>query len=417
MKFSSVWHKCQLVLIVALGTVSVPLLLFAYLAEEMLPYAWLFPAIYVFLVMIGFKIPGKIRLPYGIAGLLLMGMLRLLAVSHPPLVQNVTMGIGLFYGILLISSLQIAGWGADKELPPLCIGSCLVPQLIGQFLLFVDGEYYEALVQSGPWMTAALFAFSGLVMLSMNRKSQTLVSGKRQDLPAAMRGKNALMTLALFALATMASLIPSFMVGMIKSFQWISSWIHNLLESLRPDDDLPALTLGTTAPTETFDPGFMEEIQGDSTVAQITFIVICVVAALILLPLVILALITVVKYLRRTARFLWERIMETAYNASDEYYEDEVSDTREEGQWEKTERTRGSRLKAAFVNEQKMSAVERVRYRYKRLVGKHKEWQAGSTARENLPLESAVIYERARYSSHPVTEEEAARFKEKTKRI
>jgi len=40
----------------------------------------------------------------------------------------------------------------------------------------------------------------------------------------------------------------------------------------------------------------------------------------------------------------------------------------------------------------------------------HPEWSDGSTARENLPEEAAAVYERARYSEHPVSPEEAARF-------
>ena len=37
--------------------------------------------------------------------------------------------------------------------------------------------------------------------------------------------------------------------------------------------------------------------------------------------------------------------------------------------------------------------------------------------RENLPESLAGVYERARYSDHPVTEEEAARFKAESKNI
>ena len=64
-----------------------------------------------------------------------------------------------------------------------------------------------------------------------------------------------------------------------------------------------------------------------------------------------------------------------------------------------------------------MPPKERIRYRYKRLSLRHEEWFAGSTARENLPVELAEVYERARYSDDALTAEEAAQFADKIRRL
>ena len=64
-----------------------------------------------------------------------------------------------------------------------------------------------------------------------------------------------------------------------------------------------------------------------------------------------------------------------------------------------------------------MTPAQRIRYRYQRLLYKHPNWDQGSTARENLPTVAAAVYEQARYSSHPVTQEDAALFVSKTKKV
>ena len=62
-----------------------------------------------------------------------------------------------------------------------------------------------------------------------------------------------------------------------------------------------------------------------------------------------------------------------------------------------------------------MSPGERIRDRYLRLLRKHPDWTAHTTARENIPEELATLYERARYSAHNPTEGEAEQFRSGTK--
>ena len=104
-------------------------------------------------------------------------------------------------------------------------------------------------------------------------------------------------------------------------------------------------------------------------------------------------------------------------SASEDGDEDEITDTRDDYELDSTPKRRAERIKAAFVNEQKLSAQQRVRHYYRRLALKHTEWTRGSTARETIPEEAAEIYERARYSAHPISEEDALAFKKNTRKI
>ena len=45
---------------------------------------------------------------------------------------------------------------------------------------------------------------------------------------------------------------------------------------------------------------------------------------------------------------------------------------------------------------------------------KHPYWGDQSTARENLPKDAAQIYEKARYSEHTLSQQDAEQFAQKT---
>ena len=410
-------QKLQIFLILALGTAPVAILSIALFAKHLLAYAWVLPTIYLFFALFSLKMPGKLRILYGVVGMLLMLLVAFLVPNESKGTRTVTLAITAFYGILLIVSLQIAGWEQEQELPIKYAGYCLALHMLGQFLMVVDKTYEKVWVQVNPWLTATLFLFVGLVMLSLNRASIKAVTEKRQGYSAAIRGKNLLLTVALFVIALLASCIPS-MIGTVAFAVWrISDWVNKILSSLRPD-------LGLTVPTETqmstTEPGEMETLPyepADPLVSDITYTVLIILGIVILTPIVILALIRICKALRKLTRSLWNWLQFTLVSASEEGYEDEITDTRDDYEQEPTSKKRSDRIRAAFVNEQKLSAQQRVRYYYRRLALKHGEWKQGNTARETLPTGAAEIYERARYSSHPVSDEDAAVFKKNTKKI
>lgn len=411
-------QKTQIFLILALGTVPVPMILFGMFAGQLLPYVWVLLALYVLLALLSLKVPGRLRIAYGIVGMLLMMIPGLFVPVKPLGTREVVLAISAFYGVFLMLSLQVAGWPLNQELPVQYVGYCLVPHLLGQFIVTFDSVREAVWSQIAPWMTGALFLFLGLAMLSMNRTSVKEATGKRQGISAAVRGKNILLTLALFAVALLTSLIPSVLSDVLSVVGWISDLTGKLFFLFDPELNLDAtLPLESTTATTMEEMSYIPTKPGNPVAANITFIVMMAIAVIILIPLVVLALIRIWKALRRLGRGFWRWFQGILSNASEEYYEDEITDTREELEVEATKRKRSERFRAAFVNEQKLTAEQRIRHRYRRLAAKHQEWRAGNTARENLPEQAAELYERARYSDHPISEEDAAKFKSETKGI
>ena len=136
-----------------------------------------------------------------------------------------------------------------------------------------------------------------------------------------------------------------------------------------------------------------------------------VLVLVVLIPAGIIGIYNVIRLLIKGVRRLIDAV-DAAVNAHTDDYEDEITDTRQDGQ---SETRKESKEKKPKVSESNMTPKERIRYRYRKLSQKHPEWQAHNTARENLPEDPASLYERARYSEHPITPEEAEQFKNKTK--
>ena len=95
-------------------------------------------------------------------------------------------------------------------------------------------------------------------------------------------------------------------------------------------------------------------------------------------------------------------------------YEEEITDTRAERAAKWTIHI--PRDQNRNRKKQEMDPRQQVRDRYRWLLRKHRRWGADSTARENLPVNAAQLYERARYSDHPVSQEDASQFQNATKK-
>ena len=411
----TILHKGQIYLTIILGTLPLPLAMLAYLNNQLLPYFWFFPALYLVFCMISLMVPGKVRLFYGAVAVLLLLLPGALLPEEVIGTRETVLMIGLIYGILLLLSLQVAGWNREQELPINVCGYCLIPHCVGQFLAMMDQRSGEIMATITPWMSGALIVFAGLVMLAMNRNSMAQVTGKRKSIAVAIRQKNTMLTMALFFVAVVTALVPSIFGSILNSFIVVGEWIAKLQEMLDFAPDIPI-----TVPTEgtvVTEPPFYGNEEYDPVVGQRVFVVVGIIATAILLPLVILAVIRVLKALRKAYGSFWKWLQLTAYNAQEDSYEDEVTDIRSDPEWEKMKRERKQRRKALFVFEQRLTPTERIRYQYRRLSEKHKDWIAASTARENLPADAAAVYERARYSNHPISDEDAVQFKAKTRKL
>ncbi len=386
-------RKTQLTLLLALGVFPVVLVLFAYAAPQLLPYGWMFPAVYTALTLLSFLIRGKWRIVWGVLGAaLLIAPCALLAND-----KAVTIGIG--YSALLLWSLQIAGWDADKELPGLWIGILAGIQLTAQVVPIL----LPALMPYQNLLRAVFFVFSMLFLLSLNRGSLVIAGGVRRRVSRVVRTKNFLLTAGLFGVALLFALIPS-LLGLLKLvFEWILRlWLRSLSQT---EADTP---VSGTPEEPQFELG--QDLVTRQT-PQWVFTVMGVLALLVAVSLGVFLAVRIVKKLWRLARQWLRAFMEKA-TAEAVDYEDEISDTRD-GKLQGHAVRKRRRPRA--VDERKLTPQQRVRYRYARWLYHHPEKRAGSTARENLSPNAAEVYERARYSSHPISPEEAEQFKAQTK--
>ena len=120
------------------------------------------------------------------------------------------------------------------------------------------------------------------------------------------------------------------------------------------------------------------------------------------------------RYLVRALLYCMRRVLAhlKRYAAAvTEDYEDEITDTREES-GQRTIHPLRRKAKPRFSYPD--TPAGRIRRRYAQLLARHSTWAASSTARENLSAEAAALYERARYSEHVPTAEDAKRFEQET---
>ena len=409
MKQTMSLRKLQFPLILAFGTVPLPFLLFSSHGQPLLPYAWLYPAVYIFLTAVSIFLPGKWRFLYGIASAVAFGGLGIFLPAG--LLRIPSAIVTVCYVILHLWSLKIGGWGRTEELPGYLYGSLFAFQLVGQVALLMNSTTGNgAMVPYGASMKLAFFAFVLLTLLSMNRKGLHDAAEKRQRISSQMYRKNVFLTFSLFGIALLVSLAPSAYRWVMQLIKWIVALILKLLMLFsRPQSGSAAEGgggMGSMPMTEASAPSafalLLEKI--------VTF------AAVILITILAAALLyRIGRALVKIARILWKRLERYAEHVSEDYI-DEITDTRDDVSPERI--ARRSSLRRVPAREQRnMSPGEKIRYRYLRLLMKHPQWSPGDTPREKLPQELAELYEKARYSDHPILESDAEKFENGIKRI
>jgi len=404
-------RKAQMPLMIAFGTVPALLLVFAFYAEELLPYGWLISGAYVLLSVLGFMIPGKYRGIYGIAAAVLS--VASCWILSPDSCRIIAVSAGIVYSILMYWSLGIAAWSPEDELSPFWFGLGLGLHLLCQLILLMNTSRNNSAVDAtAPSLKLAFFLFILLTMLSMNRGTLSMASSKRQTVSAGMRGKNLLMTLSVFAIAMLVTLIPSAVDVIKNGVFWIIRMIWKLIQLLTPR--IKDVAAGESGGDPAVGGGLPSGGETSLFVEILTYVVLAL-CAIVFLVFLVLWLRWLLRRIVSLLRQLFALLSKYAAAASDDY-EDEVTDTREEVNPEFFRPERKKR-RTPKVDESTLTPAQRIRYRYLRLTGKHPEWTAASTARENLPVELAGLYEQARYSDHPVSREESDRFAEQTRKI
>lgn len=406
------WRKCQLLLILAFGTYPLVMVVLDRLNSPILSWGWVFSLVYVILALVGISVKGQFRLAAGIA--MCVGFVACVFLLTPAGSRLGALAGAVLCCGLLLWSLKIGSWSPKKEIPVLWIAVGGISHLLGQAVLHVDRVAGGAGIArySGTFL-AALFAFVLLTMLSMNRDSLMAASGKRQSVPGTMRQKNVLLIFGFFILALAASLLPSAFTGIMGVLEEGIARLVAFIIRLIPDTTTQKVENIPAPPEEmNFNP-----MGGEAGIAlnPVAEKIAAFLGVVIFFALIAYVLYRLYRMSADTLRRLISSLGKYASNVSEDYI-DEVTDTREDGVAEKAER-KPLAARIPFFEPRNLSPGERIRFRYQRLMRSHPEWDSGSTARENLPGEMASLYERARYSTHPVSEEDAAVFADGSKTV
>ena len=404
-------RKAQHPLLLGLGSLPLSMLLTLSFAPETFRFAWCFPAAYVLLSWACLVIPGKKRVAAGvISAILLVALCGLLL----PLTQNFGLILMPFmYVVLMFLTLPIGGWPYNQELQMGwhvggAVTHVLLQMLVNGSQLMQNGVYTPA---ETPVLCSFL-AYAVLVLLALNRASLDSASQSRRKVPLLMKRQNILFTMVLLVIGVLLAAIPAIGAALDTVWDFILRGIALVMEFLALF--MPASSGGGGgAGGGMGDMGFGEAAP-PSDLALLLEKILTVVTVLIVVIALALLLRVLWKKLKAGLKLLWARMMQYGSAASEDY-EDEITSTRDE---EGTEREGLlSRLRRMNMGDEKGGTpTERVRMRYKKLKRRN-EWSAASTARETLPDEAAALYERARYGGETLTEEEAGRFREGTRRV
>lgn len=400
------FRKCQFPLTMVLAANPIPLLIYVSLAPALLPFFWAIPVVCMLLMVLAFKIPGKFRMAYGVAGcvvLAAMGVAFLMVDS-----TLFTLLVPVTYCVLLMMSLPVAGWEAEKELPLGWywggLGLHAGVFFFKFFMKAVHGFQWDSI---DTWLLVSFFGMAIFAVLSLTRSNLNNSANGRQKPTAFMWQKNIGLTVGFFALAMVIALIPSVYQVLEAVFDWIGDLISNMINNLKIDDFRPDDGSGGEGMPQ---PDQSAPMTWTDWLVQLLLNLLFYAFTFSMLGFILIW--TVPRVIRGVKRLIEKLLSGTsAYfqNASEDY-EDEVTDLRDSV-------VRQKRVRLSSAEERSLPPAERIRYRYRRLLSKHPNWTGASTARENLPEKAAPYYEKARYSTHPITEEDAASFTSNTRRV
>ena len=284
----------------------------------------------------------------------------------------------------------------------------LLQMLVNGSQLMQNGVYTPAEMP----VLCSFLAYAVLVLLALNRASLDSASQSRRKVPLLMKRQNILFTMVLLVIGVLLAAIPAIGAALDTVWDFILRGIALVMEFLALF--MPASSGGGGGAGGGMEDMGFGEAAPPSDLALLLEKILTVVTVLIVVIALALLLRVLWKKLKAGLKLLWARMMQYGSAASEDY-EDEITSTRDE---EGTEREGLlSRLRRMNVGDEKGGTpTERVRMRYKKLKRRN-EWSAASTARETLPDEAAALYERARYGGEILTEEEAGRFREGTRRV
>ena len=399
MNRSEWFRKMQLLLAVILATYPLHWLISAWLDSSRIGTVWLFSAAVMLVGGIVLVVPGKLRPVIGIAVCLM-----LFAGSFLP---DTTNGKWLWFLASVLSCVQIfwslplASSDNKTELPGYWISVGITTHVTTQVLLLTDWA-----VELPGWMLRlSFFGYVLIVMLSVDRHSLVVASGKRKAVPAGLKRRNMLLTVALFGISLLGGLLPS-AIGIVKDvivegLRWMGDMVEKLLSRVSGDAANAAQQTASEVPQVGPAGGQMRQLP------PVLETIILYIGAAISVAFLAMILFRTGKKLVRFVRGSWD-LLGKFLSASSEDYVDEVTDIRDTGSAEHIIHKKRRRIR--YKDDPSLSPGERVRRRYQFLRHDHSDWLPGATAREKLPGRAADIYEHARYSERTISDEDAKRF-------
>lgn len=406
-------RKCQHPALYALGSIPLLVLLVMNAAPQALGLSVLLDGLYLACAWFCLITPGRIRLAVGgcCAGALTGAGIVLLPIGEAPLLVLLV----VLYVTLLFLSLPMAAWPREREVgtPWICIGA--LANVLVQLFINVDYRTGQSrYLPAEPLLLVCFLGYVALVLLAFNRASMESAGQSRRGVPTYMRRINVVLTIGLLGISVLVAAIPAIGSALGKAWSWLLDMLLRLGALLAAL--LPQRTSGqggAPAPMDS-DSLSLGEANEPSLLAVIMEKMISVIALVALLALIVFVVWKLYVKLRELLGILLRRLSQYSAAASDDY-EDEITDTREDGEHEGGLFYR-RRSRVPKRDESIMSPAEKVRYRYLRLMARHR-WQKASTARETLPAEAASLYEQARYSNQPLTDAQASQFREKTRQL
>lgn len=405
-------RKCQHPLLLATGALPLAMLLTLAFAPALLPRIWLIPAAFVLLAWGCILLPGRRRLLGGAIGAAGLFALALLLFSAA---QPLMLLLPLMYAALLFVALPIGGWERNHELAVAWHVSGVLTHVVLQVMINIGRRTgVETYQPAALPLVLSFLTYALLVLMALNRASLDSAAMSRRTVPLLMKRQNIVVTTAMLVLGVLIAAIPA--IGSLLERAWnllmrVIAYLAGLLMALLPQTS--GGRGGGAAPEEAaFGLGAASE---PSMLAVILEKVMLVVALVVLAAAVFFAGRVLVKKLIQLVKYLFARLSQYSAAAGEDY-EDEITDTRDEPGVEREGLL--SRLRRSGMRDESgLSPDERVRQRYRRLKRKHADWTQASTARETLPEAAAALYEQARYSERPLTNADAERFRENTRRI
>ena len=307
--------------------------------------------------------------------------------------------------VMLLYALSLAD-KSPSQAPPIFYFACVLSQLIALFLLHNPEESVRGI----RILRSAFYLWLLLFLLAFNRISLNNATLARYRLSAGMARTGAVLTVFVYLLALLLCAMPAVVSGVVWLFGALregSIWFLLFLIHLFPAESMggsmgggmPPLPQGAVPAAA--EPSLFSVIL--ERIAGVLSLLVLIAGCAVLLRLLALTFV-------RLARSMLAHLKHYAASVTGDY-EDEITDTREEdGERSMRISRRNAKIRQTYPD----TPAGQIRRRYAQLLSRHDAWTSSSTARENLSPNAAALYERARYSEHAPTAEDALRFKQET---